>query len=77
MRKKKGVRNEKGDHAHPFLFFAVLDVVVAHDEAEDEDGQRGLRVRLGAEPHQQEQGGEDELDLGLDHTVAVAAEEPG
>ena len=29
------------------------------------------------EHHQDKQGEEDELDLGLDHAVAVASEEPG
>jgi hypothetical protein len=51
--------------------------VVGEREAEDEGGQDGVRVGLVAEPYEQEEGGEDEFDLGLDHAVAVAAEEPG
>jgi hypothetical protein len=47
--------------------------VPARDEAEQEGGQDCVSVRGRSE----EQAREDELDLWLDHAVAVAAEEPG
>jgi hypothetical protein len=67
----------EGDDAQPFLFFAVLLVVAAHDEAEHESRQHGVTVRGVGEHHQQQQAGEDKFDLRLDHAVAVASEEPG
>jgi hypothetical protein len=52
-------------------------VVATHHEPEHERGEHGVAVRGIGEHHQDEQAGEDELDLGLDHAVAVAAKEPG
>jgi hypothetical protein len=58
------------------LLFAVGGVVVREGEPEHESRQHGVRVGLIAQPHEQEEAGEDELDLRLDHPVAVATEEP-
>src|SRR5438067_7539496 len=38
-------------------------------------GRGRLRVRARAQPHEQEEAREDELDLRLDHAIAVAREE--
>ena len=54
----------------------MLGEVAAHDEPEHECGQHCVPVRGLREDHQHEQAGEDELDLRLDHAVAVAPEEP-
>ncbi len=72
-------RREEGERhdAKALLLLAVLGVVRAHDEAEDEGGKDGVAVRQLGEHHEQEQAGEHQLDLGLDDAVAVAAEEPG
>jgi hypothetical protein len=49
--------------------------VAAHGEA-DEGGQDGMAVRSIGEHHQHEEAQKDELDLRLDHAIAVASEEP-
>ena len=71
-------RRQEGErhHAQPLLLLAVLNVVAGHDEAEDERRKHRLRVSARTEPHEQEERGEDELDLRLDHAVAEANEEP-
>ena len=77
LRKKNGVRNANATTRIRSCSLPVLDVVVDITSPSTNAGQRGLRVRAVAEPHEQEQAREDELDLRLDHAVAVAAEEPG
>ena len=57
------------------VLLAVLRVVTAHRETEDERRQDGVPVRRIGEHHQHEQRHEDELDLGFDHSVAVTCEE--
>jgi hypothetical protein len=63
------------DDAQPLLFLAVLGVMSTHDEPEHERRQHSVPVRRVREHHQDEQRHEHELDLRLDHAVAVAAEE--
>ncbi len=50
--------------------------MVGEREPEHESGQHRARVRFVAEPHEQQEAGEDELDLRFDH-AAVGGEEVG
>jgi hypothetical protein len=77
LQEEEGSQEGEGDHAQSCLLLAMLLVVAAHDEPEHERGQDGVPVRGLREHYQYEEAREDELDLGLDHAVAVAAEEPG
>src|SRR5437764_9837670 len=74
---EEGRQERERDDTHPFLLLAMLLVVAAHDEAENERRQYGVSIRRVCEHHQHEERDEDELDLRLDHAIPVAPKEPG
>jgi hypothetical protein len=55
---------------------AVALVVAAHHQPQHERRQHGMALREIGENHQHEDAHEHQLDLRLDHPVAVAAKEP-
>ena len=74
--KKKGVRNPNAD-PQTGLFLLVALVVARHHQAQDEGREHGVPLAAAATTINWEQDDEHGSDLGFDHPIAVASEEPG